>query len=75
MRRGFKARAERLADETRREMGLRSTQQTDVMQLAEHVGATVRRADRLTSLSKLEELEALQPGAFSACTFHIRGKP
>lgn len=75
MRRGFKAHAERLADETRREMGLGSTQQTDVMQLAEHVGATVRRADKLTSLSKLEELEALQPGAFSACTFHIRGKP
>ena len=29
----------------------------------------MRTADELTSLTKLEELEALQPGAFSACTF------
>ncbi len=75
MRRGFKAHAERLADKTRRELGLGSTQQTDVMKLADLVGADVRRADELTDLSKLEELEEIQPGAFSACTFHIRGKP
>ena len=65
----------RLADKTRRELGLGSTQQTDVMKLADLVGADVRRADELTDLSKLEELEEIQPGAFSACTFHIRGKP
>ena len=75
MKRGFKAMAERLAEETRHDMGIRTTQKIDLMKLAVHVGAIVRRADELTDLSKLEELEEIQPGAFSACTFHIRGKP
>ena len=71
MRRGFKAEAERTAEAIRAEMGKRASDPLDAVELARHVGAEVRRADELTSLEKLETLEQLQPGAFSACTFSI----
>jgi Zn-dependent peptidase ImmA (M78 family) len=71
MRRGFKAGAERLATQVRTEMGLGPYKPLDIKALARHVGAQLRSADELTSLAKLEELEALQPGAFSACTFDL----
>ena len=74
MRRGFKARAERLAEETRSDMGLNSMDVLDAAVLADHVGAVVRSADELTTLAKLEELESLQRGAFSACTFRVKGQ-
>ena len=56
-------------------MGIRPSDGLDAAVLAAHAEANVARADRLTSRSKLEALEKLQPGAFSACTFHIRGRP
>jgi Zn-dependent peptidase ImmA (M78 family) len=71
MRRGFKAEAERTAESIRTEMGRRASDTLDAVELARHIGAEVRRADELTSLAKLETLEELQPGAFSACTFTI----
>lgn len=71
MQRGFKAEAERLASETRVAMGLRPADPLDAAALARHLGAAVRSADELTSLANLEELEALQEGAFSACTFDL----
>ena len=71
MRRGFKAEAERLAVSVRKEMGKRPSEYVDARELADFAGAEVRCADELTSLAKLEELEELQPGAFSACTFRI----
>ena len=71
MRRGFKAEAERIAETARTEMGRRPSDQVDAVDLAHHVGATVRSADELTSREKLETLEEIQPGAFSACTFTI----
>lgn len=71
MRRGFKAEAERLAVKTRSDMGRSASEHVDAVELARHAGAEVRCADELTSLEKLEELDALQPGAFSACTFSI----
>lgn len=71
MRRGFKAEAERRAREVRAEMGLSQADALDAMELARHVGCEVRRADELTTLAKLEALEELQPGAFSACTFTL----
>ena len=74
MRRGFKAEAERIASKVRTEMGKRAFDPIDAAALAQHVGAQVRRADELTSRSKLEALERLQPGAFSACTFALAGK-
>jgi len=74
MRRGFKAEAERTADRLRRELGLRATDRLDPDALVRHIGATVRCADELTDRAKLEELEELQPGAFSACTLTIGEK-
>jgi Zn-dependent peptidase ImmA (M78 family) len=71
MRRGFKAEAERLAAQVRTELGLGPYKPMDIKALARHVGAQLRAADELTSLVKLEELEILQPGAFSACTFDL----
>jgi Zn-dependent peptidase ImmA (M78 family) len=69
MRRGFKAEAERHAQRIRSEMGLRPADPLDSVELAKHTGADVRCADQLTTLAKLEALEEIQPGAFSACTF------
>lgn len=71
MRRGFKAEAERQAEKVRAEMGKRPSDPLDAIHLAKHVNATIRSADELTSLAKLETLEEIQPGAFSACTFTI----
>lgn len=71
MRRGFKAEAERLAASVRREMGKRPSDHVDAVEFAHHAGAEVRCADEVTSLSKLQHLDELQPGAFSACTFSI----
>jgi hypothetical protein len=71
MRRGFKAEAERRAEQIRNEMGKRPSEPLDAVELAQHVGAEVRCADELTSRGKLETLEELQPGAFSACTFSV----
>lgn len=74
MRRGFKAEAERTADRLRKELGLRPTDRLDPDALARHLGAEVRCADELTDRSKLERLEELQAGAFSACTLTIGGR-
>jgi Zn-dependent peptidase ImmA (M78 family) len=74
VRRGFKAEAERIADRVRKEMGLGRADALDAVELGRHIGAEVRCADELTSLSKLEALEELQPGSFSACTFNIGGR-
>jgi Zn-dependent peptidase ImmA (M78 family) len=71
VRRGFKAEAERTAEAIRAEMGKRASDPLDAVELARHIGADVRRADELTTRVKLETLEELQPGAFSACTFTI----
>lgn len=69
MRRGFKAEAERIAERVRSQVGKRPSESLDALDLAKHVGAQVRSADELTDIAKLEALEELQPGAFSACTF------
>jgi hypothetical protein len=71
MRRGFKTEAERRAEAIRRQLGRRLRDPVDAIQIARHLGAEVRRADELTSLAKLQALEELQPGAFSACTFSL----
>lgn len=71
MRRGFKADAERLASSVRKEMGKRPGEHVNAVEFARYASAEVRCADELTSLAKLEQLDELQPGAFSACTFSI----
>lgn len=74
MRRGFKAEAERKSHDIRTAMGLKTSDRLDGIDLAKHIGAEVRSADTLTSLGKLEALDELQPGAFSACTFTIESR-
>jgi hypothetical protein len=71
MRRGFKAEAERLAVRLRTELGVPPIQRLDVDQLAAHLGVEVRCADDLVDRMELEKLNALQPGCFSAATFHL----
>lgn len=71
MRRGFKAEAERVAERLRRDLSLGPSERLDPVDLATGVGAEVRCADELTDRTKLELLEELQPGAFSACTLTI----
>jgi IrrE N-terminal-like domain len=71
VRRGFKAEAERLATRLRGELGTPSEARIDVDQLAAHLGVSVRSADELVPRSELERLDELQPGCFSAATFHL----
>lgn len=71
MRRGFKADAERIAERIRTEMGKRPGDPVGASDLARHLGAELRQASDLTTMAKLEGLEKLQPGSFSACTFSI----
>lgn len=71
MRRGFKSEAERLAERTRSQFGLAPVATLDVKALARHLDVQVISADLLVDRSLLEELEALQPYAFSAATFHL----
>ena len=71
MRRGFKAEAERLAERTRTQMGLRPYERLGIRDLARHLNVDVIPADQIVDRARLEELEQIQPGAFSAATFHL----
>src|SRR3954447_4372876 len=71
MRRGFKAEAERAANQLRRKIGQTQSEQLDLRALAAELGAELRPADELVAVDKLQRLERTQPGAFSACTFTI----
>jgi Zn-dependent peptidase ImmA (M78 family) len=73
MRRGFKTEAERLADRTRVQLGLSPRAYFPIRQLAEHLGIETYSADELIDRDEIEELDALQPGAFSAVTFFLDG--
>lgn len=73
MRRGFKTEAERLAQSVRERQGLRSNQPVSLEQAAKEMGVRIVATDELVDCSRLEELEELQPGAFSAATFRLPG--
>lgn len=73
MRRGFKTEAERLADRTRAELGLQPDAHMPIRRLAAHLAIEIYPADQLVDRADLEELDELQPGAFSAATFHLPG--
>ena len=60
MRRGFKTEAERLAERTRTQMGLRPHDLLDIRQMAKHLDVEVIPADHLVDRARLEELERLQ---------------
>jgi len=71
LRRGFKAEAERLSERVRRDLGLRLTERLPLDRLASSVNAELRSAADLIGVERLEEIDTLQPGAFSACTFEL----
>jgi Zn-dependent peptidase ImmA (M78 family) len=71
VRRGFKSEAERLADRTRGQLGLQPHVQMPIRDLAKHLNIEIHSADALVGSAALEELHRLQPGAFSAATFHL----
>jgi Zn-dependent peptidase ImmA (M78 family) len=71
MRRGFKAEAERLADRTRAQLCLQPHAPLAIRDLANHLKVEVYAADELIDRAKIEELNALQAGAFSAATFRL----
>jgi Zn-dependent peptidase ImmA (M78 family) len=52
-------------------MGLHPYDLLDIRQLAQYLNVEVIPADHLIDCARLEELEQLQPGAFSAATFHL----
>lgn len=71
MRRGFKAQAERRSLELREELGLKGHEELPMELLADRLGAELRSAADLIDIGRLQEIDELQPGAFSACTFEI----
>lgn len=71
LRRGFKAEAERRANDIWNQMGLDESDRMDAVNLAEHVGCVVRSADSLVDIRRLEELQQIQDNAFFACTFRL----
>ena len=71
MRRGFKAEAERLSEKVRTDLGLKTTEELPLERLAESLDSDLRSAADIIDINRLVEIEDLQPGAFSACTFDI----
>lgn len=69
LRRGFKSEAERIAARVRTDLGLNADEPVDPKTLAKLLGFEVRAGDELLPRERFIELERLQPGAFSACTF------
>ncbi len=69
LRRGFKSEAERIARGVRENLGISGTQSVTPEMLADLLGVEVRAGDELIPRKRFTELERVQPGAFSACTF------
>lgn len=73
MRRGFKAEAERLSVRLRSNLNVQPDERLDIDALAAEIGIEVRSADDLVPREKLQQLEDLQPGCFSAATIRLAG--
>lgn len=54
-------------------MGLQPHDGLVIRDLAKHLKVEIFAADELVDRTKIEELNRLQPGAFSAATFHLPG--
>ena len=77
MRRGFKAEAERIATETRLELGLRRTDRLDPVELAKHLEIPVFTMKELLSNSNgnagfCDYFSYTDPDSFSAVTIFVR---
>jgi Zn-dependent peptidase ImmA (M78 family) len=75
LRRGFKAEAERRATALWSEVGADIALAIDLHAAAANLGARIVMADALVPIARLEQLEAVQAFAFSACTFAVRDRP
>lgn len=71
MRRGFKAEAERHAQELGRRLGYKNSDPVALSALADHLAVEVVAGDEIIDRRRLEELEQLQSDAFSAATFKL----
>lgn len=71
MKRGFKTEAERLADRIRAQLGLQPHAHMPIRALAADLNIEIHSADDLVDRADLEELNRIQPGAFSAAMFHL----
>jgi Zn-dependent peptidase ImmA (M78 family) len=69
MRRGFKTEAEKLAASMRQRIGCTDEKPAPLIVVAGDLGMAVIPADQLIDRRRLEDLQALQPDAFSAATF------
>lgn len=69
LRRGFKSEAERTARRVQTELGMSADQSVTPELLADLLGIEIRAGDELIPRQRFVELEQIQPGAFSACTF------
>ena len=68
LRRGFKSEAERIARRVRVDLGLNAADSVAPELIAELLGIEVRAGDELLPRERFQELEDIQPDAFSACT-------
>lgn len=68
MRRGFKSEAERLSVDIRTRHGCGDEEPAPLAKVAADLNAEIIPADSLVERARLEELESLQPDAFSAAT-------
>ena len=68
LRRGFKSEAERIARRVRVDLGLNAADSVAPELIAELLGIEVRAGDELLPRQRFQELEDIQPDAFSACT-------
>ena len=69
MRRGFKTQAEKLATSIRERLGCTDEEPAPLEKVAGELGISIVSADQLIDRRRLEDLQVLQPDAFSAATF------
>ncbi len=69
LRRGFKSEAERVSEGVRAQLQMDPDQSVAPEALAELLHVEIRAGDELIPRERFVDLERLQPGAFSACTF------
>lgn len=68
LRRGFKSEAERIAKRVQNDLGLGAAEPVAPELVAQLLGIEVKAGDELLPRERFQELQKIQPDAFSACT-------
>ena len=68
LRRGFKSEAERIAKRVQNDLGLGAAEPIEPDLVAGLLGIEVKAGDELLPRERFQELQDIQPDAFSACT-------